>query len=156
MSGSLTIFSQNCVSGSSAVGPVSLKNLEYAQLWRTAQKRTDRPMKFGGISAQEVEALIVNEFYKDRRELVMDLSSTFNEEYHELADAGCKIIQIEEPAKPKPPDADYRGSRTDAFVRLEVAAICPRARSLQCCTETRTLRRSRPPFMWRLASNKGV
>jgi 5-methyltetrahydropteroyltriglutamate--homocysteine methyltransferase len=98
MSGSLTIFSQNCVSGSSAVGPVSLKNLEYAQLWRTAQKRTDRPMKFGGISAQEVEALIVNEFYKDRRELVMDLSSTFNEEYHELADAGCKIIQIEEPA----------------------------------------------------------
>lgn len=80
------------------VGPVSRKNLEYAQLWRAAQKRTNKPMKFGGISAQEVEALIVNDFYKDRRELVMDLSSTFNDEYHELADAGCPIIQIEEPA----------------------------------------------------------
>jgi 5-methyltetrahydropteroyltriglutamate--homocysteine methyltransferase len=80
------------------VGPVSRKNLEYAHLWRAAQKRTDRPMKFGGISAQEVEALIVNDFYKDRRDLVMDLSSAFNEEYHELADAGCPIVQIEEPA----------------------------------------------------------
>ena len=81
-----------------AIGTVSRKNLEYARLWKTAQKRTDKPMKFGGISAQEVEALIVNEFYKDRRALVMDLSSTFNDEYHELADAGCPIIQIEEPA----------------------------------------------------------
>ena len=81
-----------------AIGPVSRKNLEYVRLWRTAQKRTSKPMKFGGISAQEVEALILNDYYKDRRELVMDLSSTFNEEYHDLADAGCPIIQIEEPA----------------------------------------------------------
>ena len=80
------------------IGTVSRKKIEYARLWKTAQKRTDKPMKFGGISAQEVEALIVNEFYKDRRALVMDLSSTFNDEYHELADAGCPIIQIEEPA----------------------------------------------------------
>jgi 5-methyltetrahydropteroyltriglutamate--homocysteine methyltransferase len=79
------------------VGPVSRKCLEYARLWKSAQRRTDKPMKFGGISAQEVEALIVNDFYKSRRELVMDLSATFNEEYHELADAGCPVIQIEEP-----------------------------------------------------------
>jgi len=80
------------------IGPVSRKNLEYARLWKSAQRRTERPMKFGGISAQEVEAIVVNNFYKSRRELVMDLSATFNEEYHELADAGCPVIQIEEPA----------------------------------------------------------
>jgi len=79
-------------------GTVSRNSLEYARLWKSAQRRTDRPMKFGGISAQEVEALIVNDFYKSRRELVMDLSVTLNEEYHELADAGCPVIQIEEPA----------------------------------------------------------
>jgi 5-methyltetrahydropteroyltriglutamate--homocysteine methyltransferase len=80
------------------IGPVSRKSLEYARLWKSAQRRTEKPMKFGGISAQEVEALIVNDFYKSRRDLVMDLSVTFNEEYHELADAGCPVIQIEEPA----------------------------------------------------------
>lgn len=80
------------------IGPVSRKSLEYARLWKSAQRRTDKPMKFGGISAQEIEALIVNDFYKSRRELVMDLSATFNEEYHELADVGCPVIQIEEPA----------------------------------------------------------
>jgi 5-methyltetrahydropteroyltriglutamate--homocysteine methyltransferase len=80
------------------IGPVSRRSLEYARLWKSAQRRTDKPMKFGSISAQEVEALIVNDFYKSRRDLVMDLSATFNEEYHELANAGCPVIQLEEPA----------------------------------------------------------
>jgi 5-methyltetrahydropteroyltriglutamate--homocysteine methyltransferase len=79
-------------------GPVSRRCLEYARLWKSAQRRTDKPMKFGGISAQEVEVLLTNDYYESRRDLVMDLSTTFNEEYHELADAGCPAIQIEEPA----------------------------------------------------------
>jgi 5-methyltetrahydropteroyltriglutamate--homocysteine methyltransferase len=80
------------------IGRVSRKCLEYARLWKSAQRRTDKPLKFGGISAQEVEALIVNDFYTSRRDLVTDLSIIFNEEYHELADAGCPVIQVEEPA----------------------------------------------------------
>lgn len=80
------------------IGPVSRRCLEYARLWKSAQRRTDKPMKFGGISAQEVEVLLTNDYYKSRRDLVMDLSTAFNEEYHELADAGCPAIQIEEPA----------------------------------------------------------
>jgi 5-methyltetrahydropteroyltriglutamate--homocysteine methyltransferase len=79
-------------------GPVSRRSLEYARIWRSAQRHTDKPMKFGSISGQEVEAVVTNNFYKDRRELVMDLSATLNEEYHELADAGCPVIQLEEPA----------------------------------------------------------
>ena len=54
-------------------------------------------MKFGAISAQLLEASINNDFYPDRRELVMELSEIMNEQYHRLADAGCPVIQVEEP-----------------------------------------------------------
>lgn len=80
------------------VGPVSRNHLEYARLWRSAQRFSTKPVKFGGVSAQLLEAIITNSYYKDRRELVMDLSATLNEEYHELADAGCPVIQVEEPS----------------------------------------------------------
>lgn len=79
-------------------GPVSRRHLEYARLWKAAQRMTEKPVKFGGVSAQLLEAVLSNQYYKDRRELVMDLSKTLNEEYHELADAGCPIVQIEEPS----------------------------------------------------------
>ncbi len=71
--------------------------LEYARLWKIAQRCTCRPVKLGGISAQIVEGLMANQHYEDRRDLVMDLSDVMNAEYHELADAGCPIIQVEEP-----------------------------------------------------------
>src|SRR4029079_680993 len=38
-----------------------------------------------------------NRFYKDRKEAVFAFSDALNEEYHRLADAGCQVIQIEEP-----------------------------------------------------------
>ncbi len=79
------------------IGKVSRRNLEYARLWKSAQRYSKKPVKFGAISAQLLEAVMSNTFYKDRRELVMDLSIALNEEYHELADAGCPIIQLEEP-----------------------------------------------------------
>lgn len=79
-------------------GPVSRRDLEYARLWKSAQRYSDRPVKFGGISAQIVESLINDRHYGDRRQLVETLSETLNEEYHELADAGCPIIQVEEPS----------------------------------------------------------
>jgi len=36
--------------------------------------------------------------YRGRRQLIMALSEIMNAELHELADAGCPVIQIEEPA----------------------------------------------------------
>jgi 5-methyltetrahydropteroyltriglutamate--homocysteine methyltransferase len=36
--------------------------------------------------------------YKSRRDLIMALSAAMNDELHELADAGCPVIQVEEPA----------------------------------------------------------
>jgi 5-methyltetrahydropteroyltriglutamate--homocysteine methyltransferase len=72
--------------------------LEYDRLWKTAQRCTHKPVKLGGISAQLLEGLMSNQHYKSRRDLVMDLSIALNAEYHELADAGCPIVQVEEPS----------------------------------------------------------
>lgn len=79
-------------------GKVERGPLEYARLWKLAQRCTSRPVKLGGISAQEYAKVLIDDHYHDRRRLIMDLSEQLNEEYHELADAGCPIIQVEEPS----------------------------------------------------------
>ena len=72
--------------------------LEYDRVWKAIQAMAARPVKFGGISGQLLEGLLTNEHYGDRRDLVTDISTALNDEYHVLADAGCPVIQIEEPA----------------------------------------------------------
>src|SRR5262249_22456725 len=79
-------------------GPVRRGPLEYARVWKVAQRQTRKPIKFGAISAQMVATSVHDKHYKDRRELTMALSRAMNEELSELADAGCPVIQIEEPA----------------------------------------------------------
>ena len=71
--------------------------LQYAALWKTAQKMTERPIKFGTISAPVVATVLKDEQYHDDHELVMDIAAIQNEELKELAAAGCPVIQIEEP-----------------------------------------------------------
>jgi 5-methyltetrahydropteroyltriglutamate--homocysteine methyltransferase len=72
--------------------------LEYARAWKVAQRLTRKTVKFGAISAQMLATAIHNAHYKGRRELILALSAVMNEELHELADAGCQVIQVEEPA----------------------------------------------------------
>jgi 5-methyltetrahydropteroyltriglutamate--homocysteine methyltransferase len=71
--------------------------LEYAALWKTAQRCTERPVKFGGISAQTLAKMLVNRHYAGERELILDLADLLNAEYRALAAAGCAVIQVEEP-----------------------------------------------------------
>src|SRR5215467_9810683 len=79
-------------------GQVHRGPLEYARVWKVAQRLTRRPVKFGAISGQMVATGVHDEHYGNRRDLVMALSASMNEELNELADAGCKVIQVEEPA----------------------------------------------------------
>jgi 5-methyltetrahydropteroyltriglutamate--homocysteine methyltransferase len=58
---------------------------------------TERPVKFGSCCGQMIERQSRNQFYKDRQEAVFAFSDALNKEYHRLADAGCQVIQIEEP-----------------------------------------------------------
>ena len=72
--------------------------LEYARVWKVAQRQTRKPVKFGAISGQMIATGINDVHYKSRRDLTMALSIAMNEELHELADGGCRVIQVEEPA----------------------------------------------------------
>ena len=77
-------------------GPVGPGDLEYAAIWKTAQRLTDRPVKFGTITP-ELLALIMRDFhYKDVRECIWAFSDALNAELTKLADAGCPVIQMEE------------------------------------------------------------
>ena len=78
-------------------GKVGPGPLEYPQLWKAAQQMTQKPVKFGSISADCLESIISNEYYKDRKELVMDLCEVMHKEFQSLADAGCQVLQVEEP-----------------------------------------------------------
>ncbi len=79
------------------VGPVQSGNLQYAAVWKVAQKLTDKPVKFGSCCGQMIERQSKNRFYKDRKDAIFAFSDALNAEYHRLADAGCQVIQIEEP-----------------------------------------------------------
>ncbi len=88
-------------------GPVGPGELEYDVAWKIAQGISSRPVKFGACCAQLVDMLVVNEYYKDRLETVMALSKAKNEAWTALADAGCPVIQVEEPCFHFVEDADW-------------------------------------------------
>jgi 5-methyltetrahydropteroyltriglutamate--homocysteine methyltransferase len=79
------------------VGPVGRGNLQYAAMWKAAQRLTRRPVKFGSVSAEIIAFAVQDEHYKSVPERMFAIADALNEEYHELADAGCPVIQIEEP-----------------------------------------------------------
>ena len=78
-------------------GRIEAGPLQYAALWRAAQRFTDRPVKFGAISAQTLAKMLVNRHYASERELILDVADVFNAELREVAAAGCRVIQVEEP-----------------------------------------------------------
>ncbi|MEW2165331.1 cobalamin-independent methionine synthase II family protein [Streptomyces sp. NPDC007084] len=74
--------------------------LEYDKIWRIAQARSVRPVKFGTASAQSIAMaapLRTERYAKDKRQLIWDIATVQNAELRKLAEAGCKAIQIEEP-----------------------------------------------------------
>ena len=79
------------------VGPVGRGNLQYAAMWKVAQRQTGRPVKFGTILPELLAASVEDSYYKDPVERTMALSEALNAELNELADAGCPVIQMEEP-----------------------------------------------------------
>ncbi len=83
------------------VGPVGAgRPLEFDKLWRIAQSRTDRPVKFGTVSTQLVASMLdldTDAYAVNKRDLMWDMATVMNQELRQLAQAGCKVIQIEEP-----------------------------------------------------------
>ncbi len=78
-------------------GPVGRGDLQFSALWKTAQRMTKKPVKFGTITPELLAAAVDDEYYKDPIERIYAISAALNEELNELADAGCPVIQMEEP-----------------------------------------------------------
>ncbi|MBI2799985.1 MAG: cobalamin-independent methionine synthase II family protein [Gammaproteobacteria bacterium] len=78
-------------------GKITRGALHFTAIWKTAQKMTTKPLKFGTISATCLPMMLWNEHYKNDEEMIWDIACAQNEELKELAAAGCPVIQMEEP-----------------------------------------------------------
>ncbi len=79
------------------MGPVGRGTLQYTAMWKVAQRLTKKPVKFGTITPEIVAMAVQDDHYKDMRERIMGFSDALNAELTELAEAGCPVIQMEEP-----------------------------------------------------------
>ena len=79
------------------VGPIGRGDLQYAEMWKAAQRLTTKPVKFGTVTPEIVGFAVQDEYYPDMPSRIVAISDALNEELHDLADAGCPVIQMEEP-----------------------------------------------------------
>ena len=78
-------------------GPIGRGEMQYTEIWKAAQRLTTKPVKFGTVTPELVAFAVQDEHYKDLPSRIMAMSDAFNQELHDLADAGCQVIQMEEP-----------------------------------------------------------
>jgi 5-methyltetrahydropteroyltriglutamate--homocysteine methyltransferase len=74
--------------------------LEYAKIWRIAQARASRPVKFGTNTADVLGTVLnlrTDLYDDDKKQLMWDIATVINAELRELVAAGCRIVQIEDP-----------------------------------------------------------
>jgi 5-methyltetrahydropteroyltriglutamate--homocysteine methyltransferase len=74
--------------------------LELAKIWRVIQARAQKPVRLGTISGDLAASVMTvgTDVYKDdKRELMWDMATLFNQELRELAAAGCQAIQLDDP-----------------------------------------------------------
>jgi 5-methyltetrahydropteroyltriglutamate--homocysteine methyltransferase len=79
------------------VGPVGRGRLHYTAIWKAAQRQTAKPVKFGTITPELIAMSVRDSHYRDLRKAILAVSDALNEELHVLAEAGCPVIQMEEP-----------------------------------------------------------
>jgi 5-methyltetrahydropteroyltriglutamate--homocysteine methyltransferase len=79
------------------IGPVGRGELQYAEMFKAAQRLTPKPVKFGTVTPELVAFAVQDEHYSDLPSRILAISDAMNAELHDLADAGCQVIQLEEP-----------------------------------------------------------
>jgi 5-methyltetrahydropteroyltriglutamate--homocysteine methyltransferase len=78
-------------------GPVTRGELQYTAMWKVAQRMTKKPVKFGTIGPELVAFAVQDTHYKSVKDRIFAIADALNAELHDLADAGCPIVQFEEP-----------------------------------------------------------
>lgn len=100
------------------VGPIGRGDLQYTAIWKAAQRMTARPVKFGAVSAEILAFASQDRYYKSLSDRMVAIADAFNEEYHDLADAGCPVIQIEEPQIHMAASRSVKGLTPDLMVEI--------------------------------------
>jgi len=79
-------------------GEVSWPGPVTVEWWQYTQSLTKKPVKGMLTGAYTIMDWTFNEFYPDRRSTALALAAVIRKEVEALIAAGCKIIQIDEPA----------------------------------------------------------
>jgi 5-methyltetrahydropteroyltriglutamate--homocysteine methyltransferase len=85
-----TLFAPTCHGEVRREYPFHLANL------RATRKATTKPVKISYTGIQVLAAATNNQYYKETKELALAIAKAFNEDFKELADNGCDIIQVDE------------------------------------------------------------
>ncbi len=106
------------------VDKIEHRPLDYPKIFRMAQAKSEKPIKFGTCCSQVMGLFldIHTSKYQDNRQIIWDMAEAMNKELLALRDAGCKCIQIEEPtlhfwANTYGADSDECKFMVDAFNR---------------------------------------
>jgi 5-methyltetrahydropteroyltriglutamate--homocysteine methyltransferase len=105
-------------------GKIEHRSLDYAKIYRIAQAKSRKPIKFGTCCSQVMGLFldIHTSKYQDNRQIIWDMAEAMNKELLSLRDAGCRCIQIEEPtlhfwANTYGPESDECKFMVEAFNR---------------------------------------
>ena len=79
-------------------GPVGWPGPVTVDWWRFAQERTERPVKGMLTGPYTIMDWSFNEYYPSRADATLALAKEIRKEVEALAEAGAKIIQVDEPA----------------------------------------------------------
>lgn len=85
-----TLFAPTCIGEVRREYPFHLATL------RAARRATNKPVKISYTGVGVLAAATNNLYYAETKELGLALAQAFNEEFKELADNGCDIIQLDE------------------------------------------------------------
>jgi 5-methyltetrahydropteroyltriglutamate--homocysteine methyltransferase len=112
-----------------AVGEVRRRGPITVEAWRFAQSLTDRPVKGMLTGPYTIADWSFDEHYPSRRELVLDLARAIHDEAMDLAAAGARFVQIDEPAASARMDelplvAEAMGIVTDGLEAHAITHIC--------------------------------
>ncbi len=78
-------------------GPITCAANFLARDWRIAQAATDRPVKITVPGPMTMGDTLVDQHYDDKAKLGADIARAVNAEIRDLAAAGCRHIQVDEP-----------------------------------------------------------
>lgn len=99
------------------------------EMFRFAQGLTEKPIKGMLTGPYTIADWSFNEYYPDRRSLILDLAEAIHKEALDLEEAGAKYIQIDEPAIPTHPDEidlaiEAMKIVTDGLKAVTITHIC--------------------------------